>query len=128
MRNDVSFRIMGKYALFTGSVSKTGGEKSALLIPTYQSLIDVIESMYWKLSLVYYIDEVCVVKPTRTETKGIRPIKYGGGNNLAYDTYLYDVEYIVKVLYAETIRQLHTDGEDDLNQQRQKLQQEEKYS
>ena len=96
MRNEVSFRVMGQYALFTDPVSKIGGEKSTLLIPTYQSLIGVIESVYWKPSIVYYIDEVCVVKPIRTETKGIRPIKYGGGNDLAYYTYLYDVEYLVK--------------------------------
>ena len=95
MRNEITFRLTGRYALFTDPVSKIGGEKSSLLIPTYQALIGVCESIYWKPSIVYYIDKVCIVNPIRTETKGIRPIKYGGGNDLAYYTYLSDVEYIV---------------------------------
>ena len=95
MKNEVTFRVKGKYALFTDPVSKIGGEKSTLLVPTYQALIGIIESVYWKPSIVYYIDKVCVVRPIRTETKGIRPIKYGGGNDLANYTYLSDVEYIV---------------------------------
>ena len=95
MRNEITFRVTGKYALFTDPVSKIGGEKSTLLVPTYQALVGICESIYWKPTIVYYIDRVCVVKPIRTETKGIRPIKYNGGNDLAYYTYLSDVEYIV---------------------------------
>ena len=32
----------------------------------------------------------------QTESKGMRPIKYSGGNDLASYTYLKDVEYHVK--------------------------------
>ena len=36
------------------------------------------------------------MKPILTESKGIRPIKYSGGNDLSFYTYLQDVEYRVK--------------------------------
>ena len=37
-----------------------------------------------------------IMNPIRTARKGIRPIKYGGGNDLAYYTYLEDVYYQVR--------------------------------
>ena len=36
------------------------------------------------------------MNPIQTETKGIRPIAYNGGNELAYYTYLKDVKYQVR--------------------------------
>ncbi len=36
------------------------------------------------------------MKPIQTETKGVRPISYNGGNELAYYTYLKDVCYQVR--------------------------------
>ena len=95
MNNEITFRVTGRHALFTDPLTKIGGEKSTLVIPTYQALVGLCESIYWKPSIVYFIDKVCVVNPIRTESKGIRPIKYGGGNDLSYYTYLTDVEYIV---------------------------------
>ena len=52
--------------------------------------------MYWKPTIVWIIDEVMVLEPIRTESKGIRPIRYYGGNDLAYYTYLKNVRYLVK--------------------------------
>ena len=43
----------------------------------------------------WIVDEVKILNPIRTERKGIRPIKYDGGNDLAYYTYLADVSYLV---------------------------------
>ena len=65
------------------------------MLPTYQALKGICESVYWKPSIIWYVDSVKILKPIRTESKGIRPIKYGGGNDLAYYTYLSDVSYIV---------------------------------
>ncbi len=95
MENKITFKVSGRYALFTDPVTKIGGEKSTLMIPTYEALKGICSSIYWKPSIIWYVDRVCIVKPIRTESKGIRPIKYGGGNDLAYYTYLSDVEYIV---------------------------------
>ena len=65
-------------------------------IPSYQSLKGMVESVYWKPTIIWVIDEVRVMKPIQTESKGIRPIEYSGGNTLAYYTYLKDVSYQVK--------------------------------
>jgi CRISPR-associated protein Cas5d len=96
MENAITYHVYGRYALFTDPVTRIGGEKSTLFVPTYQALIGITESMYWKPSIKWKIDKVRVLKPIRTESKGIRPIKYGGGNDLSYATYLSDVSYLVK--------------------------------
>lgn len=42
------------------------------------------------------IDAVRIMHPIQTESKGIRPIEYGGGNTLSYYTYLKNVRYQVR--------------------------------
>jgi CRISPR-associated protein Cas5d len=95
MKNEVTFKVYGKYALFTDPLTKIGGEKSSLMLPTYQALKGICESLYWKPSIIWFVDKVHIINPIKTESKGIRPIKYNGGNDLSYYTYLSDVEYIV---------------------------------
>ena len=95
MDNIVKFNVSGKYALFTDPLTKIGGEKSTFMIPSYQALKGICESIYWKPSIVWIIDSVNVLNPIRTESKGIRPINYSGGNDLSYYTYLTDVSYNV---------------------------------
>lgn len=45
---------------------------------------------------MWVIDECRVMNPIQTESKGIRPIKYSGGNDLSFYTYLRNVEYRVR--------------------------------
>ena len=94
-RNSVEFKITGRYALFSDPVTRVGGEKFSYQVPTYQAIKGILESVYWKPSLVWYIDAVRVMKKIQTESKGIKPIKISGGNDLSYYTYLRDVEYQV---------------------------------
>ncbi len=96
MENAITYCVYGNYALFTDPVTKIGGEKTSLFVPTYQALVGITESIYWKPSIKWKIDRVRILKPIQTESKGIRPIKYGGGNDLSYVTYLRDVSYVVK--------------------------------
>lgn len=96
MRNSVEFVVYGNYALFTDPLTKLGGEKLSYQTPTYQALKGILESVYWKPTLIMYIDEVRVVNAIRMESKGIRPMEYGGGNTLANYTYLRDVRYQVR--------------------------------
>ena len=56
----------------------------------------ITESIFWKPTIFWVIDEIRVMNRIQTETKGIRPIKYNGGNELAYYTYLKDVRYQVR--------------------------------
>lgn len=95
MDNIVKFNVSGKYALFTDPLTKIGGEKSTLMIPTYQALKGICESIYWKPSIIWYIDSIHILNPIKTESKGIRPLNYNGGNDLSYYTYLVDVSYNV---------------------------------
>ena len=94
-RNTVQFKVYGRYALFSDPITRPGGEKFSYQTPTYQALKGIIESVYWKPTFIWYIDAVRVMKRIQTESKGIRPIKMSGGNDLAYYTYLRDVEYQV---------------------------------
>jgi len=94
-RNTVQFKVYGRYALFSDPITRPGGEKFSYQTPTYQALKGIIESVYWKPTFIWYIDAVRVMKRIQTESKGIRPIKMSGGNELAYYTYLRDVEYQV---------------------------------
>lgn len=96
MRNAIEFVVYGDYALFTDPLTKMGGEKLSYQVPTYQALKGIVESIYWKPTLIMYVDAVRVMNPIRMESKGIRPIEYGGGNTLANYTYLRDVRYQVK--------------------------------
>jgi len=88
MRNAIEFVVYGDYALFTDPLTKLGGEKLSYQVPTYQALKGIVESIYWKPTLFFYIDEVRVMNAIRMESKGIRPLDYGGGNTLANYTYL----------------------------------------
>ncbi len=94
--NIIEYSVFGRYALFTDPLSKTGGEKCSYQIPTYQALKGITESIYWKPTIMWVIDECRVMNPIQTESKGIRPIKYSGGNDLSFYTYLRNVEYRVR--------------------------------
>ncbi|MCI0184580.1 type I-C CRISPR-associated protein Cas5c [Sulfoacidibacillus ferrooxidans] len=96
MRNQIEFEVYGNCALFTDPLTKIGGEKMSYQIPTYQSLKGITESIYWKPTLIWVIDEVRVMNSIQTESRGIRPIEYGGGNTLTYYTYLHNPRYQVK--------------------------------
>ena len=96
-RNTIEFEVTGPYALFSNPVMRVGGEKTSYHIPTYEALRGIVESIYWKPTIMWIIDAVRVMNPIQTETKGIRPIAYDkSGNDLAYYTYLKNVRYQVR--------------------------------
>lgn len=96
MNNSISFRLWGRYALFTDPVTKTGGEKCSYHVPTYEAVKGVVKSIYWKPTIIWYVDRVRVMKPLRTQTKGTKPLAWSGGNSLAIYTFLHEVEYQVE--------------------------------
>jgi CRISPR-associated protein Cas5d len=96
MKNSISFRLWGKYALFTDPITKLGGEKCSYHLPTYEAIKGVLKSIYWKPTLIWVVDKVRVVKPLQTQTKGTKPLEWSGGNTLAIYTFLKDVEYQVE--------------------------------
>jgi len=76
MENKVEFKVYGKYALFTDPLTKLGGEKCSYQVPTYQALKGIMESVYWKPTLIWIIDKVRVMKSIRTQTRSAKPINY----------------------------------------------------
>jgi CRISPR-associated protein Cas5d len=96
----VEFEVWGRFALFTDPLTKVGGEKSSYDVPTYEALKGIAKSIYWKPTLTWYIEAVRVMQPIATQTKGTKPLEFGGGNTLAIYTYLSDVRYQVKARFA----------------------------
>ncbi len=95
-RNTVEFLVTGDYALFSDPIMRVGGEKCSYQVPTYEALKGILSSVYWKPTFIWYVDEVRIINPIQTEVKGIRPIKYNGGNDLSYYTYLKNCKYQVR--------------------------------
>lgn len=95
-RNEFSFLVEGRYALFSDPITRIGGEKCTYQIPTYESLKGICSSIFWKPEIILFIDKCRVLEPIVTESKGIRPVKYSGSNDLSSYTYLRNVRYEVK--------------------------------
>lgn len=103
-RNTVEFVVYGNYALFSDPITRVGGEKLSYQIPTYQALKGILESVYWKPTFIWYIDEARVMNRIQTQSKGMRTIIYSPEkkkgelilNDLAYYTYLKDVCYQIR--------------------------------
>ncbi len=114
-RNSIEFRVYGENALFTDPITKLGGEKSTYLVPTYQALKGITESIYFRPTIVWVIDRVRVMNKIATESKGARPLKYAdGGNDLAWYTYLCKPEYEVLAHFEWNL--LRPDLESDRNE------------
>lgn len=100
-KNIIEFKVYGRYALFTDPLTKTGGEKYTYPIPTYQALKGICESIYWKPTFKWVVDDVRIMNPIRTQSQGIRPIHYTDDKNaLSIYTYLKDVEYQVRAHFV----------------------------
>lgn len=110
--NKVTFKVTGRNALFTDPLTKIGGEKCTYQIPTYEALKGIMSSIYWKPTIVWYISRVRIMSQIQTESKGMRPLKMGGGNDLATYTYLKDVEYQVEAYFGWNDKRM------DLNEDR----------
>lgn len=94
-RNSIEYKVYGRYALFSDPIMRVGGEKCTYQIPTYEAIKGITESVYWKPTFFWVVDAIRVMKPIQTESKGVKPIKMNGGNDLSYYTYLREVEYQV---------------------------------
>lgn len=97
MENKIQFKVWGRYALFTDPVTRLGGEKCSYHLPTYQALKGIVEAIYWKPTICWFIDKVRVMNKIKTQSIGVKPQKYNkdSENDLAIYTYLSDVEYQV---------------------------------
>lgn len=95
-KNQIEFKVSGKYALFSNPLNRISGEKFSYSVPTYEALKGVTKSIYFKPTLTWVVDEVRIMNQIQFSTQGIRPVIYQGGNSLSYYTYLIDVEYQIR--------------------------------
>lgn len=95
-KNSFSFSLWGRYAMFTDPITRLGGEKCSYHIPTYEALKGILKSIYWKPTIIWYVDRIRVMNSFRTQTKGTKPLKWGGGNDLSIYTFLSKVSYQVE--------------------------------
>lgn len=128
-RNTIEFKVWGRHALFTDPLTRVGGEKCSYHIPTYEAIKGIAKSIYWKPTFIWVIDAVRVIKPIRTQTKGVKPLNYDGiypsmrnpekkkeapANTLAIYTFLSDVEYQVRAHFEWNLQ--HPDLAQDRNE------------
>lgn len=113
-KNSIEFKVYGRYGLFTDPVTRVGGEKFSYQIPTNEALKGICESIYWKPTFRWVVDDLRVMKPIRTHSQGMRPINFDGENSLSYYTYLADVEYQVRAHFVWN--DFRTDLKDDRNE------------
>lgn len=116
MKNQIDFKVWGRYALFTDPLTRIGGEKCSYHLPTYEALKGVARSIFWKPTFIWVVDKVRIMNRIRTESKSMKPLRYSKkGNDLAIYTYLADVVYQVQVHfewnpYREDLAQDRIDG------------------
>lgn len=114
--NIVEFQVSGDYALFSDPITRVGGEKCTYQVPTYEALKGILASVYWKPTLIWYIDAVRVMERIQTEAKGIRPIHYQDGKNeLSYYTYLKKCRYQVRAHFEWNKNRPELAGDRDEN-------------
>jgi len=93
--------ISGEYALFTDPITKTGGQKSSYQIPTCQSLVGILEAIYWKPTFIIVPKKLRIVKQIQMQTKATNPVNYNANaKDIAVYTYLKSVEYQVEFTYV----------------------------
>lgn len=116
MRNAIQYRLWGRNALFTDPVTKIGGEKCSYHVPTYEALVGVTSSVYWKPTFNWVIDRVRVLRRIRTQTKGVKLHLYTTSvPDLSIYTYLADVDYQVEAHFEWNLNrpELATDRDEN---------------
>lgn len=116
MENSIEFRVWGPRAMFTDPLTKVGGERSSYPIPTYQALKGIVESIYWKPTIIWHIEKLRVMNPILNEPVNVKLIHYNDSSHhdLSIHTYLRNVEYQVKARF--TWNEQRDDLADDRNE------------
>lgn len=117
MDNAIEFRVWGPRAMFTDPISKVGGERSSYPIPTYQALKGIVESIYWKPTIIWRIEKVRVINPILNESVNVKLIHYNksGVHDLSIHTYLRNVEYQVRASFTWNMNRDDLEGDRNEN-------------
>ncbi len=98
--NQFAVEVSADRALFADPMSKVGGEKISYQIPTYEALKGVVKGIYWKPTIIWYIDAVRVMNPIQMETECSKTVKWNSKDgDLMFATYLKNVRYQILAHY-----------------------------
>lgn len=115
--NWLSYEVEAPYALFTDPVTKLGGEKHSYLIPTYEALVGISSSIFWKPTFRWIIDKVRIMNEITTEPKGIKARDYSGTQSKSpYQIFTYT--YLVNVRYQVLLHFEWNENREDLKDDR----------
>lgn len=115
--NWLSYEVEAPYALFTDPVTKLGGEKHTYLIPTYEALVGISSSIFWKPTFRWVIDKVRIMNEIITEPKGIKARDYSGTQSKSlYQIFTYT--YLVNVHYQILLHFEWNEDREDLKEDR----------
>lgn len=99
-KNVVEFQVSARNALFTDILTRTSGEKLSYCVPTYEAIKGIMQSIYWKPTIIWKILDVRVMKPIYFEKKNVKYMDYNSSTpDLAHCTYLHDVCYQVRAAF-----------------------------
>ena len=99
VRNTVEFEVYGPYALFSDVLTRASGEKCTYMLPTYEALKGIIQSVYFKPTIIWVIDEVRIMNKIDYESvknSFVHPVK--GEQSLVTCRYVSDPYYQVSGL------------------------------
>jgi CRISPR-associated protein Cas5d len=111
MKNSIEFEVFGNRALFTDPLTKKSGEKFSYRVPTYEAVKGIVESIYWKPTIIWIVDKIRIMNEIVLETKGIRfpfyEVSYTDTKyqDIFYHTYLKEVRYQVQAHFEWSSRE-----------------------
>lgn len=95
------FLLQGNQALFTDPLTGLGGENASLPFPTYEALVGICESIYWKPTLKWVVEVVRVLKPIRFYVQGVKTRSFANEDTGMHGySYLWDVAYEVQAHFV----------------------------
>lgn len=96
-KNTIEFEVHGDYGLFTDPLSRLGEEKMTLSLPTYSGLKGIADSIYFKPTFQWIIDEVRIMHSIAMMPKGVKPLKMDLVASPSNYTYLIEPRYQVRM-------------------------------
>lgn len=110
------FNVSAKNACFADPITRVNGERFSYLVPTYDGLRGICDSVIWKPTIQWVISRVRVLNEIKTETKNMLYPSLEGtvtSSDRGYCTYLKDVSYNVEAYFRWN--EARTDLENDRN-------------
>ncbi len=100
-RNRIEFELSGRLAMFTDPLTKAGGERLSLPVPTYEALKGAVGGIYLSHAIEWVIDSVRVMNKIATEPLTVTRRRYRHAESeIAVYTYLTDVRYRVRAHFV----------------------------